>query len=168
MLYNEAKDYVKDVSWKKIAVHDAKSIKGFFGAYRFLSNFHLCEVEVEGLVYPSSENAFQALKVEEYQRDRFVNISPLDSKREWKSCDLIDRNAREWDARKYKVMDHVVWCKFDQNPDLKKLLLDTGEKYLEESLWWRDLFWGYDVNLKKGENNLGKILMNIRQEFRDG
>jgi hypothetical protein len=33
-------------------------IKGFLGEYSFLSNFYLCPVYYEGLVYPSSENAF--------------------------------------------------------------------------------------------------------------
>jgi len=39
-----------------------KEIKGFFGEYRFLSNFWFADVFYEGLVYPSVEHAFQAAK----------------------------------------------------------------------------------------------------------
>ncbi len=40
-------EYVK-YDWPKIAVHDDKNIKGFFGDYRFLSNFYDSHVYYEG------------------------------------------------------------------------------------------------------------------------
>lgn len=42
--------------------------------------------------------------------------------------------------------------------------LDTGNRHLEECNTWNDRYWG-TVN-GKGENNLGKILMRIRDELR--
>jgi predicted NAD-dependent protein-ADP-ribosyltransferase YbiA (DUF1768 family) len=54
---------MNELQWKKIAVHDDKNVKGFFGNFRFLSNFHVCAIEYEGLIYPSTENAYQASKV---------------------------------------------------------------------------------------------------------
>ena len=37
-------------------------IDSFSGEYRFLSNFYQAEVEFEGMMYPSTEHAYQAAK----------------------------------------------------------------------------------------------------------
>ena len=44
------------------STYNDKEIKGFFGGYRWLSNYHICDVQYEGDIFPSSENAFQAAK----------------------------------------------------------------------------------------------------------
>jgi predicted NAD-dependent protein-ADP-ribosyltransferase YbiA (DUF1768 family) len=44
-------------------------------------------------------------------------------------------------------------------------LLATGSEPIVEFCNWRDTFWGWDINLKTGENNLGKILMEIRESL---
>ena len=38
--------------------------------------------------------------------------------------------------------------------------------HLEEGNWWGDIFWGVDKKTGAGENNLGKILMKVREELR--
>jgi len=52
--------------------------------------------------------------------------------------------------------------KYQENP-LRQKLLDTGEAYLEATNHWNDTFWGVCNN--KGRNELGKVLMLVRQEF---
>ena len=53
----------------------------------------------------------------------------------------------------------------NQNPDNYEKLIATEDKYLEETNWWGDTFWG--KNLKgEGDNNLGKLLMTIRDSYR--
>lgn len=59
-------------------------------------------------------------------------------------------------------MMEIVFNKFIQNRSLKEKLLDTGNKYLEETNWWKDDFWGVDIKIG-GKNNLGKILMKVRE-----
>lgn len=39
------------------------SISIFAGEYEYLSNFFQCPVYYEGIIYPTSENAFQAAKI---------------------------------------------------------------------------------------------------------
>lgn len=151
--------------WKKIAVHDDKNVKGFFGPYRFLSNFYLAPVWYEGLEYPSTEHAYQAAKVVPEERSVIVGVSAADSKRVWKELTRLDPNADSWDARKFDVMSELVFQKFLRHVDLREDLLETEDRYLEESNWWRDVCWGYDVNLKKGENHLGEILMATRTYY---
>jgi len=145
--------------WKEYAVHDEKNIKGFFGEYMFLSNFFESPVYYKDILYRSSENAYQASKIEEGFRGHLANCTPYQSKKLWKDFPSIDKSAQEWDERKYKVMAEIVFMKFC-NDELKEKLLATGDKYLEETNHWNDVSWG--VCNGKGENNLGKILMKIR------
>lgn len=56
-------------------------IDSFRGEYNFLSNMYLCPVPYENLLYPSSENAYQAQKFSSYQRYQFTQCTPSESKR---------------------------------------------------------------------------------------
>jgi predicted NAD-dependent protein-ADP-ribosyltransferase YbiA (DUF1768 family) len=60
-------------------------------------------------------------------------------------------------------MRELVTIKFTTDPNLKKLLMDTHPQPLIEGNTWGDVFWG--VCKGQGENNLGKILMDIREEL---
>ena len=51
-------------------------------------------------------------------------------------------------------------------PDLQEKLLATGDAYLEEGNYWNDTTWGVCNGV--GENRLGKILMQVRDEIRRG
>lgn len=148
--------------WKQYAVHDDKNIKGFFGKYRWLSNFHECEIVYEGLMYPSSENAYQAAKVITEDRHKLQTCSAAESKKVWKTCKKIDASPEAWEARKYRVMSEILFDKFNRHADLVQKLMDTGARYLEETNHWGDMFWGVDIH-GGGKNNLGKLLMEIRE-----
>lgn len=152
--------------WKQYAVHSDTQIKGFFGKYRWLSNFHKATVEYEGLMYPSTENAFQAAKIVIDERKPFQSCEPYASKKMWKLRTRIDLNAKEWEDRRVHVMTVVTIDKYLRHADLREKLLSTGERYLEESNHWGDNFWGVDIR-KGGENQLGKLLMNTRSYFRN-
>jgi hypothetical protein len=156
----------KKGDWRSYAVHDDKQIKGFFGDYRWLSNFHVCEVHYDFLGFVSSENAYQAAKVVEDQREPFQLCTPYESKNLWQEERFTKRyTADEWDKVKYSVMFYVVFDKFMRNNDLRKKLLETGKKHLEETNHWGDTYWGVDVR-KGGQNKLGSILMYIRDSVK--
>lgn len=72
---------------------------------------------------------------------------------------------KDWNAIKTDVMLSLVRGKF-QWPELQKKLLATGDAYLEEGNTWSDTCWG--VCDGRGENRLGKILMQVREEARRG
>ena len=69
----------------------------------------------------------------------------------------------DWNDRKIEAMYNSVRLKFTQNPGIKEKLIETKDYYLEEGNTWGDRFWG-TVN-GEGENKLGIILMQIRDEF---
>lgn len=135
-------------------------VKGFFGEYRFLSNFWPAEIIVEGKVYPTVEHAYQASKTldPEEKEDIRECDTPGKAKRLGKKVKVRD----DWDEAKLGIMEELVRKKF-QIPELKQKLINTRDTYLEESNKWGDIFWG--VCNGKGSNHLGKILMKVRSEL---
>jgi ribA/ribD-fused uncharacterized protein len=152
----EGKPYAKG-DWRKYAVHTDTEIKGFFGDYRFLSN--MWPVNVYG--FPSVENAYMAAKIVKEERDYFKTCSPYEAKKNWRKFKLIDFTPPDWDERKFDVMSRLVFEKFLVDKVLRAKLLETGDKYIEETNWWGDSYWGCDIK-KGGFNHLGEILMGVR------
>lgn len=138
-------------------------IDKFFGEYRFLSNFYLSVVEFEGYTYPSIEHAYQAAKTHDpLIREKIrEDDNPSRAKLIGKRLEL----RPGWDSIRIIIMEDLVRQKFTKHEHLKKKLLDTGNAELIEGNWWGDTFWG--VCKGKGENNLGKLLMKIRQELNE-
>ena len=135
-------------------------IDKFRNRYYFLSNMYPCKIEYNGLIFDSSESLFQSMKCEDKNDvSRFVGIDGYTAKKIGKKVKLI----KDWDELKVDLMYKVVKMKFEQNYDLKLMLLATKNEHLEEKNYWGDDFWG-TVN-GYGRNELGKILMKVRQEF---
>jgi len=142
-------------------LHNEKSIKGFFGEYRWLSNFHLYNIEYENIIYPSTEHAYQAAKsLDPNIREEFINLSCEKARLKGQIIDI----RPDWQDIKYSVMYDVILYKFETNKDLKSKLIETGDKYLEETNHWNDTYYGVCDGV--GENNLGKILMEIRSKLK--
>jgi ribA/ribD-fused uncharacterized protein len=66
----------------------------------------------------------------------------------------------DWEDVKVDIMRKALEAKFTQIPELTKLLKDTGSRELIEASP-KDSYWGYGRD-KKGQNMLGKLLMEIR------
>ena len=62
-------------------------------------------------------------------------------------------------------MYDICRAKFMQNPNLARLLIETGDATLIEGNTWGDRVWGVCDGV--GENRLGRILMRIRSEIKD-
>ena len=147
-------------------------VNGFFGPYRFLSNFHVAPVVYEGIKYPSSENAYQAAKsLDPNVRKMFVDyIDPISGQRVDVTPSQSKKMGRkiecrsDWEEVKYKIMFEIVMDKFTRNPELSEMLLETGDRYLEETNHWKDTCWGVCDGV--GTNWLGKILMDVRNELK--
>ena len=143
-------------------------INSFSNQYEFMSNFYNAPVTYDGLTYRNNEAEFQAQKLaNKEERKKYCEYSPSKAKLEGRNCKL----RKDWEDIKYQVMYDIVKVKFSQNENLKQLLLDTGNEELIEGNWWHDNCWG-DCSCErckdiKGQNNLGKILMRVREELRN-
>lgn len=135
-------------------------IANFFGEYRFLSNFWYCDVQLDGVTYPSVEHAYQAAKTLCLGQRATIReaATPAAAKRLGKRVTM----RPDWDQEKRTVMAGLCWQKF-QYPDLREKLIATAPRDLIEGNTWGDVFWG--VCRGKGHNYLGIILMNIRREL---
>lgn len=152
-------------------------IKEFQGRWRFLSNFYPCKIEHKGIIYPAVENFYVAMKVTDMQlidgkyytandfRELCAKIvDPADVKHLGQKVKL----RKDWDNKKLDFMKYGINEKF-KDEYLASLLLMTGDQELIEGNWWHDNYWGFCSCKKcdnKGENNLGKILMEVRDKIR--
>lgn len=142
-----------------------KHILGFFGEYRWLSNFHMCPVEVCGISYPSAEHAYQAYKtLSRRERQRIAKTSSPGAVKRYAQTIQLRPN---WDSLRVKAMYKTVWAKFSQNPELAAKLIDTHTLWLEETNYWGDVFWGtiQRQQVSYGQNHLGHLLMRVRTEL---
>ncbi len=140
---------------------DENTIDFFDGTeYEWLSNFAFAAVEMDGLIFPTTENAFQAAKTTDHeQRKLFVHVGPGMAKAAGRQVDLRE----DWNDVKEGIMYRLNWQKYNQ-PLYKEKLLATGNRKLIEGNTWNDQIWGVCNGV--GQNLLGKILMRIRNELR--
>ena len=138
-------------------------IREFIDAYAFLSNFYHSPVKYRNLIYLNAEAAFQAQKEScEKDKEQYTRMNPAQAKLVGRNCNLRE----DWEEIKEQTMYEIVKAKFTQNEALARLLLATGDAYLEEGNWWHDTTWGVCNGV--GQNKLGKILMRVREELDGG
>lgn len=138
-------------------------ISSFKGKYKFLSNFYPIFIQYEGIRFPSVEHAFQAAKSDDIEIRKLFAIAPTakEAKRFGKQVKLTEG----WDIKKISIMKLLLEQKFKNEP-MKSMLLNTGDSILIEGNNHRDKFWGQVKG--EGNNMLGKLLMEIRDEIKKG
>lgn len=135
-----------------------------------LSNYFLCNVEIDGLIYSSSEAAYHAQKfLDEDIKILMTKLTPDESKHVSRELSRFIRT--DWEKVKYNVMKKIVFQKFIQNPNCLKELLDIKNMELvEDTTGWHDNVWGEctceECKLIEHQNLLGKILIEVREELR--
>ena len=129
--------------------------------FNWFSNMIQCDIEIDGFIYQSSESYFQSQKAtNEKDRLYIASLPGPKSKMKAKTIEIRD----DWEEVKLMVMKRILFKKFTQQK-WKTLLLKTTEPIIE---WnnWNDKFWGVSIKDNNGQNHLGKILMEIREELK--
>lgn len=137
----------------------------FEGEYSFLSNFYPSPFTIKGTTFPTVEHVYQAMKsIDASEQQKIARAStPGRAKRMGRQ---IVQLRPEWESLKIEVMTRLVRIKFSV-PELRQKLLATGEARLEEGNRHYDTWWGiHPIGSGKGRNELGRILMQIRNEIR--
>lgn len=137
-------------------------IKEFQGEYRWLSNFAPVHIKLKEFDYPSVEHAYMSAKSDSYawKLKCAGSYTAGQIKRLSKTLKLVDN----WEQIKLTVMSNCLYAKFQQEPYRSKLIA-TGNQHIQEGNRWGDTFWGVDLRTGKGENNLGKLIMEIRKSL---
>jgi len=132
--------------------------------YGCFSNFSAHPFELDGKLWPTSEHYFQAQK--------FAGTSSEEEIRRAQGpmrAATMGRNRHrplrpDWDAVKDDIMRRAVRRKFETHSDIRTILLATGDEEIVENAP-RDYYWGCGAD-GTGNNVLGKILMDVREELR--
>ena len=138
----------------------------FDGEYAFLSNFYEHPIQYNGIVYPTNEHFFQAMKsLKEDERKMIAAAeTPGKAKRLGRAITL----RSDWETVKYDIMLMGLRLKF-RNKELREKLRKTEDEYLVEGNYWHDNIWG-DCSCERccatpGRNMLGQLLMQVRNEI---
>ena len=145
----------------------------FYSEKCFLSNFYNCKICFRNQTFSCLEQGYQCTKAELSNDwasyDKILNmILPIDMKRA--GAEIV--KTAVWEAHKLEVMEDLLYCKFSQNRKLYYSLLNTRPWNLIEATL--DGFWGancpfgsiaLDEGSWEGKNNLGKLVMKIRNHF---
>jgi len=143
-------------------------INKFEGKYAFLSNFYASVVQEDGITYPTIEHYFQAQKtLNPFERKEIAAAAtPGQAKRAGRNVTLRE----DWEEVKDDVMLQGLRLKFNIE-ELANMLIATGDAALIEGNWWCDNTWGSCACPKcentVGENRLGKLLMQVREEIKN-
>ena len=142
-------------------------IDKFDGEYAFLSNFYPSPIPVQFdkdvvINAPTVEHLFQYMKTQSDEEGIAIlqAQTPAQAKRLGRKCHLRE----DWEEIKDEVMYRSLKYKFEI-PELRELLLATGNEELVEGNYWNDTYWGVCKGI--GQNKLGKLLMKVREEIRN-
>lgn len=132
-----------------------------------LDNFSSFKVEWNGYLYSSLEEAFQAASFMGSNEELVELIKNSHSAHEAQKIAYtnVDKQRKDWNTKCLEIMEELLRLKIEQNPYVLKKLLETKDYYIVEDSP-KDSFWGWGEN-RTGENNLGKLWMKLREEYRN-
>lgn len=135
--------------------------------YGCFSNFSPHWVQLQAQCWSTTEHYYQAQKFVGTQYEFLYSaIQKAQSPEEAAALgrDPKHRVRLDWPQVKQQVMREAVLTKFLTHSDIQAVLLSTQDEFIVEDSP-KDDFWGCGAN-RMGQNQLGKILMSVRQEIR--
>jgi ribA/ribD-fused uncharacterized protein len=135
--------------------------------YGCFSNFSPHPIYIQGDYWPTVEHYYQAQKFQ--GTDLNFLMTQIWEAPTPKAATVIGRHPNhrpreDWEEIKLLVMAKAVWQKFITHGELTQILLATeNEELIENSP--KDYYWGCGAD-NTGRNELGKLLMVIREKLR--
>lgn len=146
----------------------------------YLSNWYLSEFIIDDITFSSMEQYMMYEKaILFHDQETAEKILQTDNVAEIKALGRTVQNFDDtvWGQSREEIVYKGVFEKFRQNPELRKRLERTGEKVIAECAV-KDRIWGIGLSMKdedrfcvdrwKGQNLLGKILMDVRKDIKQG
>lgn len=144
----------------------------------FLSNWYFSNFTLDAIEYSSMEQYMMYQKAILFNDKEIASkILSTDNFAEIKALGRRVKGFNEeiWNKNKELIITKGLLGKFSQNPSLKEQLLATGNAILAECAV-RDKIWGIGLSMTdedrlnlskwKGQNLLGKCLMNVREALK--
>ncbi len=142
-----------------------KTTQAFGGLSNMAPGFH---VNINDVIFPTVEHLYQACRFPlhpEVQWDIYQQPSPMKAKWIARANDGLSRP--DWYSVRFRVMQWCLEIKLSQNWEtFGTLLKETGDKAIVEYTP-KDKIWGAvaEGNTYKGTNALGRLLMQVRNQF---
>ena len=135
-------------------------IVNFKREHRFLSMSYPAVITYNGIVFYTAEAAYQAQKTTSpREQEKMSTLGPEAARRRGEKIPL----RPDWEKVKGQIMYEIQFAKFSQNRHLKEKLLSTAGKILVDTDYDHGPYWAEIRG--EGENNLGKILMKVREDL---
>ena len=148
--------------------------------YGCFSNWFLSDFEYAGKKYSSVEQYMMYQKVAMFQKyeleDQIMRTNNPAIIKKLGRTHFDNFNSEVWNSVSYTIVKRGVKAKFAQNLELLYELLNTGDSVLMECSK-NDKIWGIGIDIEseerynpaswKGKNQLGRILMSVRDELRE-
>ncbi len=128
-----------------------------------LSNFSAFNVELYGRVWATGEHAYQAASFEDAELKELVAAAPSAHMARVLGQKYKTRRRPDWGEAKLQVMEDVFRAKLDQHEYVREKLLASGNREIIKNVP-DDSFWGWGAD-QKGENRMGKLWMELREEL---
>lgn len=146
--------------------------------YGCFSNWYKADFEYAGKKFISAEQYMMYHKMMQFGAfdvaERILNETDQGTIKSLGRTKIDSFDPKLWDKTKYAIVKRGIRAKFMQNPELLQQLLDTGNALLAECSK-NDRQWGIGIDITDesrmdttkwhGQNLLGRILMEIRQEL---
>ncbi|CDI84286.1 RNA recognition motif-containing protein, putative [Eimeria acervulina] len=136
-------------------------IDSFTGEFKFLSLDYPSLIFFQGRFFPSARHALLAAK----HPTAVEELACIEDMKELKQIAKTKQEDPDWPRYRLKWMELIQRDKFRRNADLREKLKQTGGR---DIVWINtgDAYFG-QTRLNKGQNHLGRILMEIRQNIID-
>jgi ribA/ribD-fused uncharacterized protein len=125
-------------------------------------------LNINGTLIPSAEHLYQACRFPNNPEIQEAIISePSPMKAKWISRKYIDNSRPDWNITRVKIMKWCLRIKLSQNWEkFSGILAETQDKPIVE-FTHKDKLWGAtkEGETYVGTNALGRLLMEVREEF---
>jgi ribA/ribD-fused uncharacterized protein len=128
------------------------------------SNFADFRIHLKDREWPTTEHYFQAQKFAGTRHEEAVRLATSPAAAAKMGRERRRPLRRDWESVKDDIMREAVLAKFEQHPDLRSLLLSTGDADIVEHTR-NDSYWG-DGGDGSRLNMLGRILVETRERMR--
>ncbi len=166
------------ISFCPVANAPEEEFDFFYKTRHPFSQWYSCTFEIDQIGFNSAEQYMMYSKAMLFDNKTIAEkILRTDDPRQQKELgrQVMNFDPATWDRNAFEIVYRGNSAKFSQNENLKKFLLDTGDKSLVEASP-SDIIWGiglsetdenrFDRTKWKGTNWLGEALICVREDIR--
>ena len=164
---------IMEKAMNRLTLDTDKQVFFYEQDHYYLSNFSAFTLVWKNRTFPTVEHAYHWEKFQNcidfldgrYIADQIAQAPSAHVAFKWAQDNKQFLAGSDWDQRKVSNMRDMLRAKVSQHEYPRRKLLETGDREIVENSW-RDDYWGWGPN-RDGQNMLGKLWMEVREELRN-